>query len=111
MSVLSDLSKSKVWKSPVLRLAPPTVFSSPPCPVTLILLLKSSVAYAVIKKEERKKLHMLQEFGKQRLDLLLFQLVVRQICHTSTIHVCDLLVVRNCCCLVRDLFPFHTESP
>lgn len=111
ISILSGLSKSKAWKSPVLGLAPSPVFSSLPWPMTfpLILLSKSSVAYVVIKKK-KKKLHMLQEFGKQRMDLSQFQSVVRRICHTYIIHVYDLLAVRNSWCLVRDLFPFHTES-
>lgn len=56
ISILSGLSKSKAWKSPVLGLAPSPVFSSLPWPVTfpLILLSKSSVAYVVIKKKEKK---------------------------------------------------------
>lgn len=53
---------------------------------------------------------MLWKFGKQRVDLSQFQSVVRRICHMYIIHGYDLLVVRNRWCLVRDLFPFHTES-
>ena len=49
---------------------------------------------------------MLREFGKRCVDLSQFQSVVRRICHTYVIDVCDLLAVRNRWCLVRDLFPF-----
>lgn len=51
---------------------------------------------------------MLQEFGKQHVELWRFQAAVGRLCHTRSARTHELLAVPPC--LLGDLFPFHTES-
>lgn len=55
---------------------------------------------------------MLQEFGKQHVELWQFQAAVGRLCHTCTARTHELLAGRNHRgprCSLGDLFPFHTE--